>query len=159
VELKNSATGHVFTQAMRAGPFCQRVYIGIPTNPKKGSLDRADKFGVGVLRITAGVEVLREPSIDRTFRPYLLLAIEALRDRVPDRAIIGGVPVLAGHGPAQLCRKRCAEYIVANPGHGWKELFSRVHNHYSHVASMRAAMGGSAALSHWRSMAVLRGGK
>ena len=147
VELKMSFSRRLWQQCGSASPMSDRVYAASPTVCRKPPECYRD---IGILRVTdETVVIVREP-VGKPWKPMHDRAVQALRNRVPDETVVGGVPVLAGEGPRQRCRKRCAEYVRAHPKATWKDLYEHVDNHYAHHRSMAGALGGSHAMNHWR---------
>lgn len=142
VELKMSLSRKVCQQLVRAARFSNYVYAGVPTNPRKSSLELCDLYGVGVLRIGDEVDVVRDCPIPQRFfqADWHTQALTALKGWTPLDNQVGGVPVLKGEGAAQKCAQRVREYAIANPKAGWRDVFRDVPNHYAHHRSMRGAM-------------------
>lgn len=150
VELKVSLTAHLIRQASTIQVACDRVYVGVPTNPR--NLSRATKIGLGVLRIHDGEVVVLSESDNRHMMHWNKERIAEMCARMSEEGV-GGVPCLDGVGPAQDCKRAVDEYRAKNPKATWRELFENVPNHYASHDSMRNALTtGMALRARWKEM-------
>lgn len=139
VELKLSLTRGLLHQCDRAACFADAVYAGVPRMPRESSLARCRQpYQVGVLVISESVGVILEP-VRRCFDVYHALTVEFLTHRQPDDRI-GGLPNIAGEGPAQRVAKLVEAYRRENPNATWRDIYHSVPNHYAHHKSMQQAM-------------------
>lgn len=150
VEMKTGYTRKVFSQAQLAGTRSNEAWVCAPTKPAQKTLDYAELYGVGILRVYAGrVEIVTEcpkrahyPRIDSTIRQL---------KRLP-KGGIGGKPCVKGEGPAQSVAQKVRDYIKANCPKTWQEVFENVPNHYAHARSM----GGTMSMNHNVSLGMFK---
>lgn len=141
IELKTSLNKKVIYQAHYSQMITQKVYVGVASSPSKKSLEKCQRFGIGVLSIKDGsvIEIL-PPSCDKeVFKSYYNSVIETLSNGGFDS--IAGLPNMKGTGPAQAVLKLVKEAKGKNPKISWKELFDTIPNHYSSPQSMAQSMG------------------
>lgn len=138
IEMKRCLTGSVIRQAATRQIACDRVYVAVGSKPR--DISRPVDLGIGVLRVKDGqVEVLAEAkSQGRPVDTYLQILRTKCRHHTGEG--VGGVPSMAGNGPAQECKRRVEAYLKGHPAAGWKELFENVPNHYAHAKSMQGAL-------------------
>lgn len=150
VELKVSLTRKLIHQACTIQVACDRVYVGVPTQPR--NLARATELGLGVLRVHEGQATLLSESDNKHMMDWNKERIAETCARMSEKGI-GGVPCLEGVGPAQDCKRAADEYRAKNPNATWRELFERVPNHYASHDSMRNALTiGLALRARWKEM-------
>ena len=139
VELKLNLSWKVIRQAYTSQLVSNKVYVGVSTNPRKSSIEKCKKYGIGVLRITNIVEILLEPSeVKRIWPTYRDTIIEMTEVLTPsDEA---GIPNGGNLGPAQACYIRVKRYRKLHPKATWKEIYKNVGNHYSNHLSLAGAM-------------------
>ena len=145
VELKRTFSKHLAYQCELNRLITPLSYAAAPTRPSRAFLRRADKLGIGVLRVEPnGVIVEKNPTIGRkrmdwgptrrTVREFLEANGEVYENKV------GGVPTLKGIGPAQECLKRVDQYREDHPRAMWREIYDEVPNHYANHKSMRQSL-------------------
>lgn len=137
VEMKCSFTHKLMSQAIVKQLMTPLVYVALPQMPRKKSLQIAADYGLGVW--VAGSVVLepnyRRVHADNHWRKNLLEFCQ----RSPEGGI-GGMPTVAGDGPAIRVTAAVDAYLEAHPGASWKEIFANVPNHYAHARSMAGAL-------------------
>jgi len=148
VELKTSFTKMLGYQAHHGLIVTPFSYAAAPTKPRDGFLVRARRFGFGVLRVNSGVEVVQKPRIHTRnsmggyyyHKKFQAECREYIAGGAAEEETIGGMPNMAGVGPAHTVAQRVNEYREINPQASWQELFERVPNHYANHNSMRGAL-------------------
>jgi hypothetical protein len=97
-------------------------------------------MGMGLLRCAQGgvSVILKAPprEIDTHWARRDMLKRLATHPKGHD----GGRPCTAGEGPAHNVRALVEAYILANPGHGWSQIFENVPNHYLNAKSLAGVM-------------------
>jgi hypothetical protein len=137
VELKTSFTNGLCRQLMRA-VFANQIYAGVPSRPRRSSIDRCRILDVGLLIVCDSVNVeITAPENPHRWESAHARSLEALKNWTPDDYRIGGLPNLAGDGDAQRVSRLVAEYRQRVPNASWRELFANVRNHYANHNSMR----------------------
>ncbi|MEE9159879.1 MAG: hypothetical protein V3U60_16030 [Gammaproteobacteria bacterium] len=138
IEMKVCLSWKVIRQAALAQLDAHESYVAVLTKPKNTSLEKCRRVGVGVLRVGRDVQVLVSPRNKHTFEGHIKNML-----RYTDEFECGGVaglPCLLGGGPAQDVYRKVQAYREAHPKATWREVFDKIPNHYSHVASMQGAM-------------------
>lgn len=140
VELKRCLSWKVLKQSALHQLATEYVYAAVESTPRAKSLSTAAHYGIGVLCIREGrvAEIMApEKRIDPHdgYRRELLDVIE-----VSEPSDNGGLPNLAGEGPAHECAKRVRRYIQTHPGCTWKEIYIAVLNQYSSHHSLSQVM-------------------
>jgi hypothetical protein len=137
VEMKCSFTRKVFQQAYLRQLATPLVYIAVPCRPRTTSIEQAKQAGLGVF---AGGAVILEPSQSRrnTFENYSRSILDWCRDA--QEGGVGGMPTIAGDGPAIRVAAAVDAYRLKNPNAKWKQIFKDVPNHYSSPRSMAGAL-------------------
>lgn len=139
VELKLSLSWTVIRQACTSQLVSGKAYVGIATKPRKTSIEKCKKYGIGILRVTDNVEELLKPvklkDIWGFYRDTIIEMTEVLTPS--DEA---GIPCGGNLGPAQVCYIRVKQYRKTHPKATWKEVYKNVGNHYSNHLSMAGAM-------------------
>jgi hypothetical protein len=139
IELKMSLTEKVIRQALVARIATDKVYVGVPTNPKSTSIDKCRKYHIGILKINQEIEeILRPTQAKCKFKSATEHLIENAKAQEPSD--IAGLPTLKGIGPAQAVAAFIKGYVNEHPKAGWKEIYENVPNHYSNHKSMAGAM-------------------
>lgn len=140
IELKTTLSRHVLCQATICQLITEQAYVGIGTQPRKGSIELCKKYGLGILSVKDGqVTRVVEPFVK--IKPSAFYAgrmIKKCKLLLPSDA--AGKPFQAGCGPAQDCFRRVKEYRAEHPKATWKEIYSNVPNHYCNHSSMAGAM-------------------
>lgn len=147
VELKKTLSKKVILQAWNDYYYANLAYAAVGTTPKAASINKAKERGIGVIAINSdGIEILlmaperKECTIWRDKNLKLLKEADE-KGWLCNKNIIAGRPNMKGEGPAQNCKRRVNEYLKAHPNATWKEIFSKVQNHYSSAKSMQSALG------------------
>ena len=136
VEMKCSFTAKVLYQAYLRQLATPLVYIAVPNSPRQSSLDKAARAGLGVL---AGGVVILKPTCERTtYDSYSRVILEHCRHS--KEGGIGGMPTIAGDGPAIRVSTAVNAYLAEHPNASWKQIFAEVPNHYAHARSMAGAL-------------------
>lgn len=140
VELKTSLTKGVIHQAATLELITPLRYAAVLTQPRRSGIERCRKLGLGLLVVREGeLSVVIEPVALHNTWPYYVENMHRNLDVHTPRGIAGH-PTRKGEGPAQECYDRVQLYLADQPGATWKEIWEKVHNHYSHPNSMRSAM-------------------
>jgi hypothetical protein len=139
IELKTSLTKKVLRQAYTHTLFADAAYVAVGSNPRKLSLEKCRKAGVGVIRVRPEVAVVLRPRMKHPpFWGYKEKILDRLILREPGG--VAGLPTLKGEGPAQQCYELVLKYRKRYPDATWKDIFRDVPNHYSSYRSMCGAM-------------------
>lgn len=136
VELKASLSKTVIYQAMTTQNFADQSWCAVPTNPR--CLDSAERRGVGVLRVSNGrVKILLQAVTNS--RPFPGPQLR-MRERLAgmEAGGLAGIPTPYGDGPAQRVARLVAPLYRA--GIPWREIWSRIPNHYASHKSMAGVM-------------------
>jgi len=144
IEMKTSLKEEVFRQALTGKYLTEDVYCAVPGNPRKASVEKCKKHGLGILLVWGStVEEILAPGISerKGWSPMEWL-IEKLHKRLDHMASSGiaGLPCIKGVGPAQTAAKLVLEYREQHPRATWKEIFKNVPNHYASPNSMASAL-------------------
>ena len=137
VEMKTSLSRKVLWQAHLNQLVSAEAWAAVATKPRKSSLDKAARYGLGVW--SGGVILQPNPEACHVSQSYRDRVLETCRNR-PEGGI-GGLPTLKGDGPAIRCAAMVNEYLKAHPHARWQEIFKEVPNHYQHARSMGGAIG------------------
>lgn len=139
VEMKTTLSRKVLYQAGLAQLITPLCYAAVATNPRRSSLERAEKYGIGVW---AAGKVILEPccKFEKNWDNYRRHVLEQCR--IKGEGGIGGLPTLLGDGPAIRCAAAIVAYREANPKAKWKDIWRDVPNHYAHARSLQGAMRG-----------------
>jgi hypothetical protein len=140
IELKLSLTRHVIRQAVTIQLATDKAYVGVGTTPRKSSIDRCKKYGLGILsvkddKVICMVDPVRKYDRSDTYVTNIIKRCKAIGPS--DDA---GKACQAGEGPAQDCLRRIQEYRKDHPKATWKEIYDNVPNQYSSAASMYGGM-------------------
>lgn len=139
VELKTGFTEHLLWQAWLSTYAADEAYACAPTKPAARTIEEARRRGIGLLRcIGSRVEVLVEPTTPAHRHWARTEILERLITH--PKGSDGGKPCMAGIGPAHNVRALVKAYILANPGHGWPQIFANVPNHYRNAKSLAGVM-------------------
>jgi len=146
IELKTGFTAPLARQLGQVILVTPWSYAAAPTKPSKTFHTTAHRIGFGILRLTDHVEVLHKPHISR-HHSLIAYRQQQFIDRCTQLVAedvhthkTGGVPQLAGIGPAQDVARAVAQYRTTHPDATWEELYENIPNHYAHVRSMRGAL-------------------
>ena len=141
VELKMCLSQEALRKALCNQVSANESWCGVASQPRATTLAKCKRWGVGVLRITGDTVTVLVDAVADMFKP-----MQARLDRTRGWAAEigetgdGGLPNLAGEGPAQDCERRVDEYMVSQPKAQWAEVFANVPNHYANPRSMGSAM-------------------
>lgn len=140
VEMKMTLSDVVIRQGARAQLDADGVFCAVASNPRAVTLNRARRFGLGVLRVQGdSVAKLLSPEFGKhVWAPHKRALIRRLATWPTGG--IAGLPTLKGCGPAQECAMRVRVYWERHPTASWADVFRDVANHYSNVRSMAGAM-------------------
>lgn len=137
VEMKTALTRKVVDQALLRQLVTPLVYVAVPSMPRPKSMAVIREYGLGLL--VAGAVVI-EPTFEpiHVFKNYGREVLERCRNATEGG--VGGLPTLAGDGPAQRCAAAVKAYREANPKARWQDIWRDVPNHYAHARSMQGAL-------------------
>ncbi len=141
VEMKRSLTRGVIGQAYTLNLACDYVFVAVGTKPRKSSIERCERVGLGILSVVGGVVTVVLEAVTKhngplsSWKERLIKRVENL-----EPGGIAGNPTQLGEGPAQDCYDRVQEYRLLHPKATWKELYKNVANHYASHRSMSGAL-------------------
>jgi hypothetical protein len=138
VEMKCSLTHKLLYQAHILQLITPAVYMAVPNQPRKSSIEQAARTGLGLL-VNGRVVLEPEKKARHVVSSYRDLLLDRCRHLAEDG--VGGLPQMKGDGPAIRAAAACREYLKQNPKAKWHELFAKVPNHYAHARSMAGAIG------------------
>jgi len=145
VEMKVNATRDLLRQATTAQILTPWVYAAVTSRPRPSSVALFQRYGIGVLRVTADVEVVLDARGKfygiRQSTPVFENRLRQLDAAGWDGVGRGGLPTLLGDGPAQECWGRAEVWRRAHPRATWAQTFRAVSNHYASAQSMSGSMG------------------
>lgn len=140
IELKTNLSHKVICQAAINQIITEQSYAAVPTRPARRSIQQARKVGIGIIRLNNVAAVIVQPNkVKSLINPYCRTNILNYCQR-SEPGGIGGLPVLAGRGPAQRCHAEVLKYIADNPAASWQAIFAAVPNHYCNITSLRGCM-------------------
>jgi hypothetical protein len=137
-ELKMACNDKVIRQA-----YCHIVSFGkcfavVPVNPRKESIEKCKKFGVGIIKINNNeiIEILPAKKLD--WEPNVIKRkVDITKWHEGEEA---GRPNMKGEGPGQTCLISIKEYLKTHPDADWKEIYKNVSNHYCNFRSLQNSM-------------------
>lgn len=139
VELKVCLTNAAFRQAERTRGFAHFSYVGVPSTPRKSSMLRCAKYGIGILRVTNGIaEEILAGTLQKPVPSLTEHILGNLHNCSPSDD--AGKPMLKGIGPAQEVAKEVRAYKAEHPQAKWKEIYENVPNYYCSYRSMCNAL-------------------
>ena len=141
VELKMNLTRGVLRKAICNQVSANESWCAVASKPRKAGIETCRDWGVGLLVITGGVA---NSLVGATIDMLTPLAARLERTRQWAQEMNeggdGGLPNMAGEGPAQDCERRIDEYRMAHSKATWAHLFANVPNDYANPRSMAGAM-------------------
>lgn len=147
VELKRTLCKKVVSQAMINGQWAHEEWAAVGVRPKDATIgrliDRSVKCleDVGLLLVDGEncVPLLQANKDKRVFNDFSRQRmLEKLREMEPGG--VGGVPCMAGVGPAQDVLRQVEAYREQRPRATWAEMFENIPNHYANARSMQGAI-------------------
>lgn len=146
VELKRCLTRAVILQTYLCDLITDQRYAAVGTRPSQTGIEICRKRGIGLLSVRDGhVNLILNPRPSAAVqgRDFIRQDWHQKVHRILDQMEphgIAGMPCRKGVGPAQECYDRVREYLNANAGATWREIFANVNNHYVSAKSMCSAM-------------------
>jgi len=145
VELKMTLSKKVRYSAWRNQDFAHCSFAAVPTRPTEKSLSECRQKGIGVLRVLYGAVHVIIPAA-HGFR-HLERQGEHMRDKLKilSPGGRGGMPFLAGEGPAQAILSEVEAYRGIHRDATWAQIYEAVPNHYSNPKSMAQSLNAARA--------------
>lgn len=149
IEAKTSFTRRLRSQVYGALLHTNYAVALVGTKPRAEALRWAGVHGIGVWQVIDGrLVVLLEPVLQCN-GTYSIARMRERMLRMPE-AVTGGMPCIAGAGPAHAVEAATKEYRATHPGATWAEVWRAVPNHYVSAKSMQSAFYSNRQRRAWR---------